>query len=641
MIITKIWRGQPGKFFCISTKSGAGTWKDHFFTPDEFGTIRQFLRDHEDKDIYFCPHGFNRRSRSKTEAVIPNLLWADLDFADPRVDLAFSGVKPTYVFESSPGRFVGLWLLKEPMTESLNRRMTYHVGADPGGWDLTQVLRFPGTKNYKYKSQPRVRVLWDDGPQYSIKRLEKHLPPEEELGDPDGEDLNPAEVFSLYEKKLPRWVRRELVAKKITGRSDRSEMLWKLENACVEAGMSLDEAFAVIKRSAWNKFSGRRNEDEQLRRELSKIVDEHFREKPKGAEKRHRKSDAEESREEEEGPEDRPRFIFKSLDEIEEEEISWIWYPYLARKTVSIIEGDPGLGKSYAAMIACASIATNLKLPTPKKNMGFQTGPVVYFDIENNAGSVTKARLRYNGFDKMGNYYPIEQAFSIEDEDAVDIIYEHLERIKPVVVAFDTLNTYIGKADTHKASESTQAMNFFVDLAKNFNCAVLVLRHLTKSRGSAITAGSGSMSFTGSARIVMTVGVHPDDTETRVMAQAKNNLAPMAKGLTFNIEAREKGFSEFIWGEYTDLTADQILQASNEARTKGSQGAHVQDAMEFLEKTITGVAVDTDKLFRMAEKRSIAQKMLERAASKMNVIRKKKGKAETWMLKADKDDNEE
>ena len=61
MLITDVWAEQPGKFFCISTKDGGGKWKDHFFEPSEFGTIRQFLKDNDDKDIYFCPHGFNRR----------------------------------------------------------------------------------------------------------------------------------------------------------------------------------------------------------------------------------------------------------------------------------------------------------------------------------------------------------------------------------------------------------------------------------------------------------------------------------------------------------------------------------------------------------------------------------------------------
>ncbi len=621
MLITDLWAMMPGKFFSIQTKDGADRWKDHFFTRDEFGSIKQFLRDHDDCNIYFCPHGFNRRVRQKSEAVLPNMLWADLDFSNPDKIKP----RPTIAIESSPGRFVGLWLLKETMTESLNRRLTYHVEADHGGWDLTQALRFPGTKNYKYKTQPKVRTLWRDGKVYSIKQIEKYLPDEEEAE--DNENLSPAEVFENYQDKLPRWVRRELLAKKTVGRTDRSEMLWKLENACVEAGMSLDEAFAVLKGSAWNKFAGRRNEDEQLRRELAKVVENQFKEKPKGAEKRHRKSDEEESQDEKRG-----MFVIRPMQEIEEEEIDWLWYPYLAKKTLSILEGDPGLGKSYMAMIVAASIAEGRRLPCVKKGKPKAHGPVVYFDIENNAASVTKVRLKYNGFDNLGNYYAVEQAFSIDDEDAIEEIYDHLEEIKPILVVFDTLNTYIGRADTHKASEATQAMGVFKQIADDFNCAVLLVRHLTKGSGSAMYRGQGSVAFSGSARVTMCVGVDPDDSETRVMAIVKGNLAPLPGGLPFRIEARPKERSEFLWEDFNGLTAQEVMDASTEARTKGKEGNGIQEAMEFLEAQLTGATLDSEKLYRMAEKRSITRKMVERAASKMGVKKKTKGKSETWTI---------
>lgn len=631
-LIINLWRQLPGKFFCISTKDGGDKWKDHFFAPDEFGQIKQFLRDNDDKNIYFCPHGFNRRVRQKGEAVLPNLLWADLDFADPRK----LNLKPTIAIESSPGRFVGLWVLKKQMTESLNRRLTYAIDADHGGWDVTQVLRMPGTRNFKYKSQPKVRVLWDDGPKYSNKRLDKALP-KDDAEDEQGNELSAAEVWEEYESKLPRWARRELLAKRITGRVDRSEMLWKLENVCVEAGMSLDEAFAVIKRSVWNKFAGRRGEDNQLRRELEKVVGNQFREKPKGAEKRHRLSDEEESRLEKEP---QGRFIFKPMSEVERENLDFLWYPYLARSEVTIVEGDPGLGKSYLVQMVAGSIAKGKKLPTSRKGMGRAQGPVVYFDIENSGGTVTKPRLEDNGYGNLDNYYQVEQPFSIDDDDALDEIYEYLEEIKPALVVFDTLNTYIGKADTHKASEVTQAFGQFKDIASHFNCSVVVLRHLTKGGGSAIYRGQGSIAFSGSARVVMSVGVDPNDTETRAVAITKINFAKPPKALTFRIEERPKDRSEFIWGDFVDLTSQEIMDAAAEARSEGRVGNNMQDAMEFLEANIVGVEIDAAKLKRMAEKRSISPKMLERACAKMGVIKTKTGKglsrSETWYIEPPK-----
>lgn len=634
MLILDIWAKTPGKFFCISTKDGGDKWKDHFFARDEFGKIRQFLRDNDEKNIYFCPHGFNRRVRQKGEAVLPNMLWADLDFADPRkID---KKIRPTIAIESSPGRFVGLWVLKDQMTEAMNRRLTYTIDADHGGWDVTQVLRFPGTRNYKYKSQPKVRILWDDGPKYSMKKLDYFLP-KDDAETVDGEHLSAAEVYEAYEGKLPRWARRELIAKRITGKTDRSEMLWKLENVCVEAGMSLDEAFAVIKRSVWNKFAGRRGEDTQLRKELQKVVDHQFKEKPKGAEKRHRGSDEEESHREKDP---KGRFIFKPMSEVERENLDFVWYPYLAKGEVTILEGDPGLGKSYLAQMIAGYVAKGRRIPCAIKGKGKTQGPVVYFDIENSGGTVTKPRLDDNGFKDLDNYYQVEEPFSIEDEDAMDEIYEYLEEIRPALVVFDTLNTYIGKADTHKASEVTQAFGQFKDIAREFNCSVLVLRHLTKGGGSAIYRGQGSIAFSGSARVVMSVGVDPNDTETRAMAITKINFAKPPRALTFRIEERPKDKSEFIWGEFVDLTSQEIMDAAAEARSEGRQGKGMQDAMEFLEAELNGTPIDRDKLTRMAEKRSISPKLLVRAADKMGVVKKRTGKgsskSESWELEQEK-----
>ncbi len=628
MLILSLWAKQPGKFFNISTKTGGGKWKDNFFAPDEFGRIPQFLRDHDDCEIYFCPHGFNRRSRTKDESVEGYIGYADLDFSDPR-DLP-EKIKPTIAFESSPGRFVGLWISKDIVPESVNRRLTYFTNADKGGWALTKVLRVPGTRNYKYKEQPKVRILWDDGPTYTTKKLDNILPAEEVID--DGDVIDPAQVMKKYQTKLQSWVRRELINTKFTRGVDRSEMLWKLENACIEAGMTQNEAFAVIKRSIWNKFAGRRNEDAQLKRELDKVYDQQFSQRPKkGAEKRHLK-------EEDDEEENTSRFKFIPMSQVKAENLDFLWHPYLVKGELSILEGDPGLGKSYLAQMVSAHIATGKPLPTHKKGVDTaKPGVVVYFDIENSAGSVTRVRLRDNGYNKLENYIQEETAFSIDDDDAMDELYEGLEQIKPTLMVFDTLNTFIGRADTYKASEATQALDNFKALAKHFNCAVLVIRHLTKGSGSAMYRGQGSIAFSGGARVVMSCGVDPDDPETRAMAVTKINFAKPPPAMTFRIDETREGRSKFVWGEFVSLSSQQIMDAASTARSEGTTSQSLQEAMEFIEKELAGGPLEENKLIRMAEKRSIPKKMLFRAGEKLHVLIKKvtvgAGKENRWSLR--------
>lgn len=621
MIIDRIWKSQPGKYFCLSTKSVSNTWKDWFFHRNDIGKIADFIEEHRSSDLYFCPHGFSEKRRRKAFAVKPNLLWADLDEADPR-QIKY---RPSIAFESSPGRFVGLWLIDGEMTEELNRRLTYLIDGDVSGWDLTQVLRVPGTINFKYTSQPRTRIMWTDGPEYELKKLGRELPAVD--GEADEVDvIDASEVYKRWEKKLPHWCRRELLhGKPAVGK--RSEMLWKLGNELIEQGVDRDDAFVLLKASPWNKFRGRRSEDEQLRRELDKSVGKHL----KNGRGRPLVSDNEV------GQKDYV-WLARPLDEVPEENIDWLWYPYLARGELTILEGDPERGKSYLAQMVAGHFCDGLQLPSVKEGMPIVTGKVAYFDIENSAGSITVKRMRGNGFKALNNYIQEEAIFSIDDDDTVPRVVAALEKMKPVMIVFDTINTYLGRADAFKGHEAQQAFVRFREIAKRLNCAVLVLRHLTKSsKERALYRGQGSIAFAGIARVVLTVGAMPDDPDVRVMAVTKLNIAQRPKALTFTIAAlpdkgKETDRSVFKWGEFVDLTADDML-ATTATPGKGNER---ESAIIFLKETLAEGPVEFVRIERMAETRSISTRTLQRAAEALNLNRRVTGFGKTrcsvWSL---------
>jgi hypothetical protein len=601
-VIEGLWSQQGGNWFCIATKSAGGTWKENWFAAGSLGRVRPFLLANADKDIYFCPHGFRVRIRQKEHAVAPKMLWADLDEADPRkID-----PKPTIAIESSPGRYVGLWLTDKPISESMNRKMTYMVGADKGGWDLTQVLRYPGTVNYKYSSKPKVRVIWDDGPVYTLEQLRRKLPDDPETK--AGAGLNAKNVYSQYEKHLPPWARRELLSGKPTA-GKRSEMLWKLEHAMLDAGMTRDESFVVLKASPWNKFKGRHDEDAQLSREITKIIESRL---VSSGEQLHKV--------EKDGP---YKFLQTSLDQVEEENLDWLWYPYLARGELTILEGDPGLGKSYLAQMVAKGLVDGERLPSVKK-LPPTKGKVAYFDLENSAGSVTKKRMKTNGCKNMAWFFQEEEPFSIDDEDKADAVMDAIEELKPVLVVFDTVNTYMGGADTHNASETQQAFARFKDIARRYNCAVLTLRHLTKSKGNdkALYRGQGSIAFAGVARVVITVGVSPDEPEDRVMAVTKINVAKTPKALTFRVDAlpdtlQEQDRSKFTWGDFVDLTSDDIISVD----TKKAEKDPVEACSTFLKDVLGDGEQEASRIAAMAEKRGFSSKILDRTAEALGIVK--------------------
>lgn len=133
----------------------------------------------EGLEAYFCAHLLLGKRRIKANAAPVVALWADADGLT--VPPASVSPEPTAIVESSPGRAHLFWRLTRPIepsrAEQLNRRLLAAVGADRSGWDLSQLLRPPGTRNRKYEDAPTVRLLeLDEGVQYHPRELELALP---------------------------------------------------------------------------------------------------------------------------------------------------------------------------------------------------------------------------------------------------------------------------------------------------------------------------------------------------------------------------------------------------------------------------------------------------------------------------------
>lgn len=628
MLQITLWKSQPGDYFCLSTKSKSGKWKDHFFERHQLAAARKFILANRDKNVYACPHGFSEPRRIKQNSIDPCLLYADLDEADPRQLPA----KPTIAIESSPGRYVGYWLTDKPCSEELNRRFAYFVGADPSGWDRTQVLRVPKTKNYKYDPPADVKVLWDDGPTYEVRRLEKMAP---ELDDePDRVDHEAGDIYKRYQKEISGSLRKQLMKKNTPRGADRSRVLWRIAHELAEAGLDSDEIFTLLYNSVWNKHASNRDGGERrLREDINKAIGQHFT-SPSSKKKSKPKKQNIMDRHDEDEEEFKP--LSKSMAEVEEENIEFLIPGMLARKEVTILEGDPGVGKSYLMQMIAGVICDGKPLPLIG-HYDQKPGRVAYFDTENTAGSVTKIRLVENKVTNLGNYFQEEEPFSV-DGDRWDVVFDKLREFKPDLVVFDTINMYIGGADTYRSSEVQQALYPFKHIATEYNCAVVLLRHLTKGgKEKALYRGQGSIAFAGVARIVLIVGHHPEEHGVRICASSKNNIGPFMQPFSYWIEGlpdteTRKNRSRLIWGDAVPYQADQILGSEAEATDDDS------DALKWLEELFESEPkFEYSKILKMAQARSLPAKSLDRAASKLGIRIKRRGagkKERVWWYRS-------
>jgi len=228
------------------------------------------LRDGE--DLYFSVGQFTEKGRDYEELMPSHWLWADLDEVHPS-EAGKVGLTPTVAWESSRGRYQALWRLDRdvrPETlDKLNQSLSYHLGADSGGWDRTQVLRVVGTRNFKYPEAPMVQLLWyDPALQYDPRKIwatvKSSYRPVSSVGE---------SVPSNTRGPLPASARALLrVPADSVVEGERSTQLWKIECLLAESGWGEDAIYEVVSQSAWNKWARVRTGETRLRREIRKAI---------------------------------------------------------------------------------------------------------------------------------------------------------------------------------------------------------------------------------------------------------------------------------------------------------------------------------------------------------------------------------
>jgi RepB DNA-primase from phage plasmid len=218
-------------------------------------------------DVWHCAHLLNSRRRVKENAGPVGALYADGDGAQVPEGLP----RPSAVVKSSAGRDQSYWRLSMPIPpetgESLNRRLAYAMGADKSGWDLTQLLRPPGTKNYKYDDVPVVRLEVLEDVAYDAGELDRLLPPLPETS--NNGHHTPVESgppVELGPKNLKVW-RGEKPKAKDTGELDRSGTLLKIGRVLYDAGANRTVIVEALRERdatlGYMKYTGRTDADKQ------------------------------------------------------------------------------------------------------------------------------------------------------------------------------------------------------------------------------------------------------------------------------------------------------------------------------------------------------------------------------------------
>lgn len=445
-------------------------------------------------DKYFCPVVFSEPHRKKEFALPTNVLWADLDPVDPNT----CRIKPSIAWESSPGRYHALWFLTQEIAPEeaafLSKRIAYADGGDKGGWDLTQVLRIPGTQNFKYPSAPDVKLLWAKSQAYSVEEIKGAYPPVN--GDAgEAPKLNgslwpdiPEATINMAIAALPVGTRKRLTMDTTGG--DRSLELQKLTRDLIRSGVAPDVVLHLIQRSTWNKFAGRADEHTQLQRQVSSAVAAVAERKTKP------KAEAEVHVEEVADMQVHQWAGFMQIPT----QLRWLVDDAWVDRSVGFISGRSKSYKTWIALDLALSIVSGA--PFLGRYGVRRSGPVLLIQ-EEDPSSVLQERLRLIAKSKgmlphvtisRSDYVEIEypdyplhiinlQGFSLGSTEKVAQVRKLIAEINPVMVILDPLIVMLGQGiDEYKANEVSRVLQSVKMWREEFGCSVVIVHHWNKGK---------------------------------------------------------------------------------------------------------------------------------------------------------------
>lgn len=235
----------------IGTRRGE-RWRDHAIRGDDrLGQItRLFERHSPDRfDIYFCPNAFSEPHRRAEHALPSRYAHCDIDQADP---LGYDP-QPNILWETSPGRFQGIWIWGEAadrkIAEQYSHALVYKDGGDKGGWSITKMLRAPGTINHKPQYHKPVVTLrvYDPRPQKLARAMLPVLADATQIGAGDIEitGLDPFRIMRRYRRKMGLQAGTLMTATRVM-RPDRSGAVYLIVIGMIEAGADDCEIAAVL-----------------------------------------------------------------------------------------------------------------------------------------------------------------------------------------------------------------------------------------------------------------------------------------------------------------------------------------------------------------------------------------------------------
>ena len=289
------------------------------------------------------------------------------------------------------------------------------------------------------------------------------------------------------------------------------------------------------------------------------------------------------------------------MSDVELTEVKWLWKPYIPFGKLTILQGNPGEGKTYFAMQLAAACTNRVKLPGMEEIDPFN---VIYQTAEDGLGDTVKPRLLEAGADLDRVLVINEQALgghiTLSDRELETAIRENDAKL----LIIDPIQAFLGaNVDMNRANEVRPIFRWLGDMAERTGCAIVLIGHLNKASGMQSTyRGLGSIDFTASVRSLLFIGKVKDDPNLRVLTHEKCSLAPLGDSLAF-ILGDDEGFR---WIGPYEITADELLSGSERNKeTKTQEARDLICSMLAGGKQVLSEEIDQEALKRGISSRTV------------------------------------
>jgi hypothetical protein len=309
------------------------------------------------------------------------------------------------------------------------------------------------------------------------------------------------------------------------------------------------------------------------------------------------------------------------LDDVLPERVCWLWAGRIPRGKLTILDGDPGLGKSTIMIDLAARVSRGLPMPREAESL-VEPGGVVLLSAEDGLGDTIRPRLDAAGADSSR----VVALTAIATEDGTERLPRlplDVGRLEAAIkeygaklVVVDVLMAYLSAdVNAHRDQDVRSALAQLAAAAERTGAAIVVLRHLNKSPGGpAVYRGGGSIGIVGAAPSALVVGRDPDDESRLVLAVTKANLAALAPSLAYRIVDRN-GTGAIEWEGVTTHTAAQLLAVP----TNTDERSALDEAKAVLRDILGDGAVRAKEVERQAREAGVSEKTLRRAKEALGV----------------------